>query len=74
MPEHKNISSTNDKKLISNVSITLLCKIIFIICLGFLFFGSDTRIETTPQTVSQALLADTDSGQDKAADIQTTQQ
>lgn len=62
MPEPKNNLSANDKKLLSNVSLALLCKIAFILCLGLLFFGSDTRIETTPQTVSQALLADTDSG------------
>jgi hypothetical protein len=62
MSEVKNASSSNGRQLAVKVAVTLACKIAVIVCLGFLFFGSDKRIETDAQTVGQAILADTASG------------
>lgn len=59
MSELKNKASRNNRQLIVKVAVTLACKIAIIACLGFLFFGSDKRVETDPQSVGQALLADT---------------
>lgn len=70
MSEAKNASSSNDRQLAVKVAVTLACKIAVIVCLGFLFFGSDKRIETDAQSVGQAILADTASGS-AAADAHT---
>lgn len=59
MSELKNKASRNNRQLTVKVAVTLACKIAIIACLGFLFFGSDKRVETDPQSVGQALLADT---------------
>ncbi len=59
MSELKNKASRNNRQLTIKVAVTLACKIAIIACLGFLFFGSDKRVETDPQSVGQALLADT---------------
>ena len=59
MSESKTNSNINDRKLVTKVSLALVCKIAIIACLGLAFFGSDTRVETDPQTVSQAILANT---------------
>lgn len=59
MSDSKNNASRNDRQLTVKVAVTLACKIAVIACLGYLFFGSDKRVETDPQSVGQALLADT---------------
>lgn len=59
MSDSKNNASRNDRQLTVKVAVTLACKIAIIACLGYLFFGSDKRVETDPQSVGQALLADT---------------
>ncbi len=59
MSDSKNKASRNDRQLTVKVAVTLACKIAVIACLGYLFFGSDKRVETDPQSVGQALLADT---------------
>lgn len=67
MSELKKNTLSNDRQLVTKVALTLACKIAVIVCLGFLFFGSDNRIETDPQIVSQAILADTASESDSTA-------
>lgn len=67
MSELKKSTLSNDRQLATKVALTLACKIAVIVCLGFLFFGSDKRIETDPQIVSQAILADTASEPDSTA-------
>ena len=67
MSELKKSTLSNDRQLVTKVALTLACKIAVIVCLGFLFFGSDKRIETDPQIVSQAILADTASEPDSTA-------
>ncbi len=67
MSEFKKSTLSNDRQLAVKVALTLACKIAVIVCLGYLFFGSDKRIETDPQIVSQAILADTAQNSDSAA-------
>ena len=67
MSELKKSTLSNDRQLVTKVALTLACKIAVIVCLGFLFFFSDNRIETDPQIVSQAILADTASEPDSTA-------
>lgn len=59
MSELNKSSSLSDRQLVVKVALTLACKIAVIVCLGFLFFGSDNRVETNAQSVGQVILADT---------------
>ena len=57
MPKKRLNTLHSDKRLVRNVALTLACKIAFIACLGFLFFGSGDRVSTDAETMSQVLLS-----------------
>lgn len=59
MSELNKPSSLSDRQLAVKVALTLACKIAAIVCLGFLFFSSDNRVETNAQSIGQVILADT---------------
>ena len=57
MKASKKLPYSNDRRLVREVGLALVCKIAFIACLGFLFFGASDRITTNADVVGNALLA-----------------
>lgn len=45
------------KRLGLELAVVLCCKIVLIAAIFFIFFGPDTKIDQTPDTVSQGILA-----------------
>ena len=58
MTESKNKNNPKDKRLLREVSLTLLCKIVAIVCLGLLSFSSADRVNPDADSMSRLILSD----------------